>query len=355
MGVPVIVSGGKIINALKSNGHLLKAFYYTGGYFILDALFDKKGVYILCYHRLSDQEPGSAHDPLSVDYRTFEKHLAYLERRYELVGMDQAAELLSRGEKLKKRYAVVTFDDGYRDNYLYGREIFRRYGVKPTIFLTAGKIEERSWLWHDRIEYMVFASEKGDVTIDTAGIRGLFPLHTEEERRRLADALMEAVKRVDESAKNKVLDDLAGALEVRVPEQSRRLLDWDEAGSLAEAGADMGGHTMNHPILSRLPAEEMRREIADCKRLVEERMGKEVRHFAYPNGKPGDYTQESVAELKKLYRTAATTVMGVNLPGGNLYELRRILIGKDADILKFKFKLLQAKISRTLHHAALQG
>jgi peptidoglycan/xylan/chitin deacetylase (PgdA/CDA1 family) len=112
---------------------------------------------------------------------------------------------------------------------------------------------------------------------------------------------------------------------------------------------------MNHPILSRLPAEEMRREIADCKRLVEERMGKEVRHFAYPNGKPGDYTQESVAELKKLYRTAATTVMGVNLPGGNLYELRRILIGKDADILKFKFKLLQAKISQILHHAALQG
>jgi len=148
--------GESIRHIIKTNEGLLKIAYYTGLYFIMDKLFDKKGVYILCYHRLSDLGPGSCKDPMTVDYRSFQKHLEFLRRKYELISMDMAVELLSRKSRLDRRYVVVTFDDGYRDNYLSGREIFSKYAVKPVIYLTAGRIDQRTWLWHDHIEYMVF-------------------------------------------------------------------------------------------------------------------------------------------------------------------------------------------------------
>ena len=331
-----------------ANGGLLKAIYYSGIYFILNTLFDKKGVYILCYHRLSNLEPGSCNDPMSVNYRNFERHMEFLKGKYEFINMDMAAELLSRENRINRRYIAVTFDDGYRDNYLYGGDIFCKYNVKPTIYLTAGRIDQRTWLWHDRVDYMVFNSRREEAFIDAAGIKGVFTLRTDSDRRYLSEILKESIKYAGENRKEEVLLYLSEKLEIPMPEECGLLLDWEDINRLMETGADMGGHTLNHPILSRLSDMDMKNEVTACKSLIEKHIRKEVRHFAYPNGKPGDHTQETVDELKNHYATAATAVMGVNLPGTDLYALRRIMIGNDPDVLKFRFKLLQAKISQTL-------
>lgn len=333
------------IRKVKSNEALLKVIYYSGIYFILNTLFDQKGVYVLCYHRLTNYEADSSNDPMAVDRSSFEKHMEFLKREYDFISLDQAVDLLGQKKKLRKRYLVVTFDDGYRDNYVFGREIFSKYGLKPTIYLTAGKIDQRSLLWHDSVDYMVFGGEQEEVLIDTAGIKGRFPIRTEAEKRSLAEKLKESIKQFHEDAKGRILDDLAETFGVCTQEESCLLLDWAEIQSLISAGADMGGHTMSHPILSRVSDVVMKQEVSACKKLIEERTRKEVRSFAYTNGKSGDYTNETKKEVANHYKSAVTTIMGVNKPGADLYELRRILIGYDPDILKLRFKMLQAKLS----------
>jgi peptidoglycan/xylan/chitin deacetylase (PgdA/CDA1 family) len=94
---------------------------------------------------------------------------------------------------------------------------------------------------------------------------------------------------------------------------------------LHRAGMEIGGHTVNHPIVARLQKAAARAEIADGKAALEQIVGDQIRLFAYPNGKPGqDYLAEHVAMVKDLgFEAAVSTAWGAAARGGDLFQLPR--------------------------------
>jgi peptidoglycan/xylan/chitin deacetylase (PgdA/CDA1 family) len=94
---------------------------------------------------------------------------------------------------------------------------------------------------------------------------------------------------------------------------------------MADHGIAFGSHTLTHPILSQLPLPEVEREILASKRLIEARLHRPVRLFAYPNGKPGDYSAAIIDVVKRAgYEAALTAIAGANAHGEDLYRLKRI-------------------------------
>jgi peptidoglycan/xylan/chitin deacetylase (PgdA/CDA1 family) len=104
-------------------------------------------------------------------------------------------------------------------------------------------------------------------------------------------------------------------------------MSWSQVRSLADAGFEIGGHTVTHPILSRSNPDEASFEIEESKRAIESECGIECRHFAFPNGQPTDFDAETVDLVRRAgFRSSATTIEGFVNPAEGLFQLRRVSI-----------------------------
>jgi peptidoglycan/xylan/chitin deacetylase (PgdA/CDA1 family) len=102
------------------------------------------------------------------------------------------------------------------------------------------------------------------------------------------------------------------------------MLTWDQIRRMNRGGIDFGGHTVTHPYVSRLSPEELMWEVSECKRRIETELNVPVQHFAYPNGRTGDFTSCTKKVLQEVgYRVAVSTQWGVNYPSTDPMELKR--------------------------------
>jgi peptidoglycan/xylan/chitin deacetylase (PgdA/CDA1 family) len=99
----------------------------------------------------------------------------------------------------------------------------------------------------------------------------------------------------------------------------------EQVRTLVAAGMTVGGHTVTHPILSRLPDDEARAEIRAGRDALHDITGQPVRLFAYPNGKPDeDYCAPHVAMTRELgFAAALCTRWGAADASSDRYQLPR--------------------------------
>lgn len=110
-------------------------------------------------------------------------------------------------------------------------------------------------------------------------------------------------------------------------------LTWDELGDMVESGlCTVGNHTHHHVSPESLTAEE----IDTCSDEVQRRLGVEVRHFAYPWGRPVSHMEPA---LRKRFRSAATGRLGRNLPGCDPMALLRVPVRRTDPLSFYRAKL----------------
>lgn len=316
--------------------------YYSGIYALINLLLREKVLVILFYHRLKARDEGLSFPDLAIEADYFNKHMKYLAQKYEIVSMDDVKRILDSKGVLDRNFAVVTFDDGYRDNYSYGLDIFEKYQVRPTIYITVNGVENQSFLWFDRLAHIIFSSPLDKVYIDI--LEKEFDLRTVKNRTKLIGMIADKLKKYKEMDKLMEIDALSEKLKVRIPEKCNLMMNWSQARELLAVGAKIGCHTMNHPVLTQIPLENLYDEIVVSKQLIEKRIFRDVKHFAYTNGKKKDYNQSIRKLVEKHYETAVTTVFGVNTTGEDLYELKRIGVGTGVSLIDLKILIQNAKI-----------
>ena len=111
----------------------------------------------------------------------------------------------------------------------------------------------------------------------------------------------------------------------KIPELVRPLT-WAQIREMVASGLiEIGSHSVNHPIMSRCRREVQEREIRESRRRIENEINQPCTMFAYPNGRPQDYTSETISILKREgLKIAVTTVEGrVDLRTNPIYELHR--------------------------------
>lgn len=316
--------------------------YYSGIYALRNLIFKKHGIFILFYHRLEIRNSSGVFPFLAIELDNFIKHMEYLKKNYKIISMDDARKILTDNKKLDEDYFVITFDDGYRDNYTYGFKIFKEYGIKPTIFLAANHIESQKCLWVDMVAKIIYSSKIDRVYVEMIGEE--VHLRSLNDRTKLLSTILDKLKKYDDKEKYKKIDSLALDFKMTIPNKCELMMNWEEVRKMSGIGVDIGSHTMNHPILTKILLEEARKEIKGSKELIEERIGKRVANFAYPNGKKPDYNSDIKEEVAKSYETAVTTIFGANTPGDDIYELKRIGIGPGKSLVDLKFLIQNARM-----------
>jgi peptidoglycan/xylan/chitin deacetylase (PgdA/CDA1 family) len=225
---------------------------------------------------------------------------------------------------------AITFDDGYLDNYNLAYPILKKYGAPATIYLTTGLIGTQERTWPDQIEYALLTTGRDRVDLPSLEGGRTIPIRTSKEKERACLEIGQALKVVPNDTRKQLLKDLFRALNLngRNPENSgeRVMLNWDEVREMAQNGITMGCHSHTHPILSSMPVQEAKEEIRISKKLVEENLGQEARHFAIPNGGRNDFTEDLRHYCRAIgFDSVATLMLGsVRGLSGDALALRRI-------------------------------
>jgi peptidoglycan/xylan/chitin deacetylase (PgdA/CDA1 family) len=305
--------------------------------FFVDDLFryvNRQKVLILAYHGVTTRtfpiQPWTL-----IPLESFESQIAYLSKRYSIISLEEAANVIIHGGSLPENPAVITFDDGYRNNYTLALPVLQRYNAPATIFLTAGYIGTKNILpLDDAYLAVAYARERRPQSFPEIGL-GPLAFETPVDRLESCRETVRVLKRYPTEIQRKYVAFLKGQLDsdhtVSEAEEEFRLLSRDDTAALLRSGLiQVGAHTMSHEICTNVPLETAKREMTDSKTLIEEMTGAPVHLFAYPNGTELDYNEEHMSALSEIgYLCSVTTTSRFNEIGTDPYRLGRICIGPD--------------------------
>ncbi len=329
---------------------LLSACLYYSGLLKLVrwwTLRSRQYLIILNYHRAE----GNLH-----------KHLLYLCRAFHVISLETALkELYLSNEDVRQRKdrrprLVLTFDDGYSDNYTHAFVLAEELQIPMTIFLIPGYMEMgNSFWWADRL---LLHAQVDEVTFGGH----VYHLGIQEQRRALAVAIDAAMSSTTSTAeKEKILISLRKLLAVPpslvIKEEPTSLLTWAQVEQMEKSTwISFGAHTMHHPLLANLSDSiEVQREVSESRSIIEQQLEHPVHYFAYPYGKPEQIGRSGIVAVQKAgYDYALTTISGYNTSETNPYLLKRIFTDSQQHRLVIIAKtsgieLIRDKIVSMLH------
>lgn len=289
---------------------------------------------ILIYHRVLRRP-----DPLfpdEVDARLFERQMKSLAQSFNVLRLSDAAQRLRDGT-LPPRSACITFDDGYADNAEVALPILQKYGLPCTFFIATGFLDGGR-MWNDTVIEAVRNTRKTALQLQHLGFDS-YAIGNIEERRVVIGKLLNNLKYLPLAERLEKVAKVAESADCKVPDDL--MLRSQQVRTLHDAGMEIGAHTVNHPILTRISREAAEAEIVQSKQTLEALLQAPVTLFAYPNGRPRqDYAAEHVDIVRELgFSAAVSTAWGAATAGSDGYQLPRFTPW-DKSTMRFKLRLL---------------
>ncbi len=310
---------------------------------------------ILRYHSVNDN-PGWAGDyvqrSLVVPTEVFDRQVASLVERHRVVGVPELAEAIASGRRVDPRTVAITFDDGYEDNYRCAFPILRKHGATATFYVTTGAISDASILWTVALRHAIRKTEAPGLECGTFGSCSV-DLSTPRAKERTIAFITAVVKRCGEG---EALDIVSEVLEAcgssRQTFDSRIMMTPDEIREMHEGGMTIGAHSVTHYNLPSLTTDALVREVGESRQALEELLGCEVEHFAYPNGRTNRHFDARVASVvaEAGFRSAVTSISGPVSLRYPVHCLPRLgIVPHDADVRWLAADIQHARLSRPNH------
>ena len=222
------------------------------------------GVLALNYHRIGDGTRSIFDRGLwSCTADVFLDQIRFCKTGFDIITPMQLPDVLGRA---RGRYILITFDDGYLDNYQVAFPILASEGVPATFFVATGFIDSPRIAWWDEIAWMVRTSNRDALALPEWLMT---PIRLRREREGAIRALLRTYKALRSNRTEEFLNDIAyetGSGRYDAVEGDRWWMTWAMLRQMRASGMNIGGHTVNHPVLARAPREMQLEEIRTCAR-----------------------------------------------------------------------------------------
>jgi peptidoglycan/xylan/chitin deacetylase (PgdA/CDA1 family) len=240
-----------------------------------------RGLLVLAYHRIGDGSASAVDRALwSATPDELDAQIRLLQRCADLIGPGDIRDALSS----RGRHVLLTFDDGYRDNFEQALPVLSARGAHAVFFLATGFLDEPTVPWWDEVAWMVRRSELAGLPGGLAN--GPLQFH-DADREEAVAALLARYKRLPGPETEAFLDRVAeatGSGRCPASEAEGMWMTWDMARAMRDAGMSFGGHTQTHPVLARLSRDDQAAEIDACERRLREELDVGMELFSYPVG-----------------------------------------------------------------------
>ena len=296
---------------------------------------------ILVFHRIYSEGLHVFADGLTQ--KKFSKKLQFAKKIRKFGDVEETYSSSSSEDECKRK-ASITFDDGYLDNYELALPVLQKHNLSATFFIASGYLNG-GWMWNDGIIEAITKTTKKELDLSALNY-GVFNVCLSAEKKTCIDFLLGEIKYLSPSNRTELARHILDVADVDEPKDL--MMTSEQIKLMHKAGMEIGGHTVNHPILTSVDKATARREIFENKEYLESLIGEPIYSFAYPNGKPGkDYGPEHVAMVKEAgYSCAVSTAWGRVGPESDPFQLPRFTPW-DRNPWKFMLRLLFQRFDNT--------
>jgi len=306
---------------------LARCMHWSAATFLLDRLPPRNMLLVLVYHRIGNPNE-DLFDPgvFSATGEQFSEQIRHLKRKVSLVTLEEAQAFVEGNlkDRTPQYRVLITFDDGYLDNYSVAFPILRAHDVQGVFFLSTGLIGSDAVPWWDEIAFLVKTARKRQFALR-------YPAEMrinlgKEELSGAIRKIMNLYKRTENEDPRRFIQELKEQTSAEdLPQTGRRFLNWDEAKSMIEGGMAIGSHCHSHSILSQLQAEQQDFELTHSRALLTEKLGIGIDSIAYPVGIKSSFSA-GTQDLARAagYRIGFSYYGGTNALGqSNTYNVKR--------------------------------
>ena len=329
-----------LLSRLKDMLKLILAYsmYLTGILHLYKKLILRGKAVVIMYHRVltSDEaERTYSHEAIIVNDKLFEKQLAFLKKHFNVIDAIEFVHTIQSGSSFENAACLITFDDGWIDNYLNAYPLLNKYGVSAVIFLSTDYIGYKGLFWQERVRrqlnkmYEIVEEDHGELKrfretlaeVDLDYLLGLPKNRRKQEiERQISD--MKALSADERNVLLNVLDSTRGR---NTRDQTvDRFLDWEQVQEMTTDGIQFCPHGASHLILKGVSAVEVRAEVNSAREVIRSRLGVPTLMFSYPNGEFDDNAIDILKEQDVHY--AFTANRGFIRKGSCILTLPRINI-----------------------------
>ncbi|MGL4942507.1 MAG: polysaccharide deacetylase family protein [Thermoguttaceae bacterium] len=281
---------------------------------------------VLCYHSVvADQTPIDPRANIAVTVSQFEQQLAFLKREWLPITLADLLAVLRGESPLPERAVLVTFDDGFKNNFTLAAPLLKKYAVPATIFLTTGLIGTDGMLWTQEVVERHRHLTANFNTKPTATLK------------RLPNAERLAYLEQLRSESRLVID-------THWQRELYALMNWDDVRVLSQFGIDVGSHSVSHPILASLTPEDLEREVVESRATIERETGTSCLAIAYPNGGESDFNAAVIEACLRCGYQAGFNLSGRRNPqpaSMSPMSIDRICITRDLSQIEFEYALVK--------------
>lgn len=266
--------------------HRAQQLLYLSGLASLYAKLTRpNGALILMYHSVVNDEIAAYIDPNnSIAVEQFETQLKFLKKHCNVISFSEMVEHIQENEPLPERAAVITFDDGYRDNLTLAAPLLEKYKLPATLFLCTGYVERAETQWIDQL-YSAFQFRTKQA-LKFQPDNEQFNLLSETGVQQAYRAAVQQLLTAELDKRTEILQQIKGQLQ---PEQEmpRLTLNWDEVRQLKNnyPQFELGLHTRDHMDLTTINKADVEAEIKKCQSDYEQELSAKAKFFSYPYGR----------------------------------------------------------------------
>jgi len=305
-----------------------RLFLRLGLYDVVRALKPNRNIAVLRYHAVVPSSQNFyTSPPIALSPQAFEQHVKYLSRRYNVISLDQAIDIIQSGKTPPPNSIVFTFDDGYLDNLAAAR-ILKKYGANGAFFIVTEAIGRVSRLWLGEVTYLILKTVKTDLQIKYEDADHHFRLGDLKSRWQAIRTLVRLIKSNNRACRDSVMAQLCQQLgdEKLLKAVENLMLTWEQVMEMRDMGMVVGAHTLSHLNLPNADPDDARKEIAGSKRVLEEKLGQPCRHFSYPNSGPYEYFNERIREyvIDAGFDSSCTSNRGFLRRDSDLFAIDRV-------------------------------
>ena len=280
---------------------------------------------ILMYHRVID--PVEAGYPLQpgmyVTPESFAMQMHYLSKEARVIGINQLVEELQSGKEIPAKTVVLTFDDGWADNYTHAFPILKELRLPASIYLATSFIGTNRSYWSDSIAQALYLLSREPKHLQTVCARleeseiideraaaccvQFLRMTEPSESPEAFDSLVERIAALPYDERMQTVNTILKlSKEFCVTPSQRSFLAWDEVAEMANAGITFGSHTHHHHPLVELSETRIKDEIEHSMLELRDHNIEATSVFCYPRGSFDDKTQQALHDKNIPYALTTT-------------------------------------------------
>ena len=256
--------------------------------------------------------------------------MCFLKKNCNVISINEL-EKFKKEKKIKRNSVIISFDDGFENNFKVAAPILKKLNLPCIFYISTGMIGKKNMFWVDKIEDIINRTRNKYVDINLEkNIK--FSLKSKLEKIKAVEKIKKYCKSISAIKKDKLINNLSNMLKIKPNNKyskNYRIMNWEQVKKLASNNLfEIGGHSFNHDILTRLPVSKMKKNIKQSIIFLEKKLNKKIKHYSYPEGQSSDYNYNVKKYLKSLgIKICPTAINGVAKLDDDNFEIKRIMVG----------------------------